>query len=902
MLKNQNKVLTERKKYYCWYTVIFLISFFVVFAVFFLNGRSAVWNADGLTQHYPNLLYFREWAKEILNNIFVEKKFEIPMWDMTLGEGSNVLNVLSFRPLMWLSLLCPGNYLEIFCWVRIMLSLYLAGITFSMFCNKFKKLDFSCLLGALSYVLSGVAVYYFVKHNLFLELYIFLPLLLLGVEKIFRNESAKMFVASVALAGMSYFYNLYIITFFAVLYATIRFIFLLRDRSLLNFGKQILRFGGYYFLGLGLAAISFVPNIALSFSSSRIGDVSGDKLDLVYDIQYYLDLITAPFDTNAVGNYGFLAFSALAVLVGFNLFVMKNNNRRVVQLKLAILIGLVFMCFPVFAFIINGGSITNRWFFAASFVGSLLIAFGFDIAEFGKLRSEHKQRFVAVFIIYTIMCFALGTILHIHLEYLIVAYMFLLICVLCYNDLKHIRRYQITLLILFVLELGYKTYNYYDIDKESNVAQFLEAGTVENTVRDVAASAMWAIEDGNYRVDSVENTWDSPQLNRNYGQRSKTNGLSSYYSYTPSGVIGTLDELGLSQKYQDFAISSYDQRTVLNELSGVEYLTVKKDRAFSLPYGYNYLEEVNGVEIYKNKFALPIVYGYKESIPQKEYSSLSPNQKEQAMLQAAVSDENSLPQKKLEFDYKVLLDKDALYECMSSQNEVEIQERQIVCKGGNQFYIELPENLSGEIYIQFEGLEFESNNTAGEDKADSGLIHAGMNGVYKKSYVFGKNHQYYDGKKDMLINMGYVENFTGSLDLSFLNAGNFVFDNIEVILQPMGKYEDHVDELRIPVSGLQVDDNDIDFDLELEDKRMICVAIPYEKGWSAEINGKSVNIQRVNGRYMGFELEPGDYHIELNYFMPGLKTGAVITLVTIAIIVVLGIYEKRIRRKGKKDV
>ena len=58
----------------------------------------------------------------------------------------------------------------------------------------------------------------------------------------------------------------------------------------------------------------------------------------------------------------------------------------------------------------------------------------------------------------------------------------------------------------------------------------------------------------------------------------------------------------------------------------------------------------------------------------------------------------------------------------------------------------------------------------------------------------------------------------------------------------------------------------------------------------------------MNGRYMGFELEPGDYHIELNYFMPGLKTGAVITLVTIAIIVVLGIYEKRIRRKGKKDV
>ena len=56
-------------------------------------------------------------------------------------------------------------------------------------------------------------------------------------------------------------------------------------------------------------------------------------------------------------------------------------------------------------------------------------------------------------------------------------------------------------------------------------------------------------------------------------------------------------------------------------------------------------------------------------------------------------------------------------------------------------------------------------------------------------------------------------------------------DNIEVILQPMGKYEDHVDELRIPVSGLQVDDNDIDFDLELEDKRMICVAIPYEKGY-----------------------------------------------------------------------
>lgn len=49
------------------------------------------------------------------------------------------------------------------------------------------------------------------------------------------------------------------------------------------------------------------------------------------------------------------------------------------------------------------------------------------------------------------------------------------------------------------------------------------------------------------------------------------------------------------------------------------------------------------------------------------------------------------------------------------------------------------------------------------------------------------------------------------------------------------------------------------------------LTLPYAKGWTARVNGKSVPLYPVNTMYMGLALDEGEHIIELSYLTPGLK-------------------------------
>ena len=53
----------------------------------------------------------------------------------------------------------------------------------------------------------------------------------------------------------------------------------------------------------------------------------------------------------------------------------------------------------------------------------------------------------------------------------------------------------------------------------------------------------------------------------NYGAREQINGLSSYFSFTYRDILLYSQDLGNSRMKQQFKISDFDQRTVLNELA-----------------------------------------------------------------------------------------------------------------------------------------------------------------------------------------------------------------------------------------------------------------------------------------------------------------------------------------------
>ncbi|MDR1563470.1 MAG: YfhO family protein [Oscillospiraceae bacterium] len=67
-----------------------------------------------------------------------------------------------------------------------------------------------------------------------------------------------------------------------------------------------------------------------------------------------------------------------------------------------------------------------------------------------------------------------------------------------------------------------------------------------------------------------------------------------------------------------------------------------------------------------------------------------------------------------------------------------------------------------------------------------------------------------------------------------------------------------------------------------EKDKLLFTSVPYNSGWSITVNGKNAEITPLlNNAFIGVELEEGANHIEFSFTPPGVKTGTIITLISI---------------------
>ena len=122
--------------YICAYTALVTAVFWFGYRAFFENGKSFMWY-DGYVQHYPALVYLGSYFRGIITN-FLSGHFTIPMFNFNVGMGENIIAMLNLfdgygDPLMLLSTFVPVKYSEVLYNALVILRMYLAGISFSIF-------------------------------------------------------------------------------------------------------------------------------------------------------------------------------------------------------------------------------------------------------------------------------------------------------------------------------------------------------------------------------------------------------------------------------------------------------------------------------------------------------------------------------------------------------------------------------------------------------------------------------------------------------------------------------------------------------------------------------------------------------------------------------------------------
>lgn len=902
-------MIKEQRKYcYGVYTLMFLLMCIVAFLPFFTEGKSFVWGAgveDGLSQHFSALAYYGEALREFFRNLLAGHP-KLVMWDMSLGYGADILSTLNYYaigdPLNLLyGFVSPKNTETMYNFM-IVLRMYLAGITFIMYARKMKKRSYGTVIGALVYVFSGFCFRLGLRHPFFINPMIYFPLLCLGIEKIYQRERPYVFIFAVCVSAMSNYYFLYMLTIFAVIYAWIRFYKYSEENKIKTFFLTILKFGMYYTLGIAMAAVILLPSVIGFLGNGRYGNGADWKSLIVYPGKYYLLFIENFIGYGNMGsntNAGYLPIVGIVVL--FTLFSQRMKHKKY---RAAFIASIIALILPIFGYAFNGFSYANnRWAFALSFIVALLTA-----EMYPRLFVMSKRQQIGIgagIIIYTVFCIIVNASGEEILKnkgimaacgLIAVFYILLLIFQRLGYDAQK-RTVRVSMAILLLISVGVHGYYRFDPKEYAYTQEFMDQGQAYRTLKEDNIRMLSKANDPSvYRVHAEGYRY------KNYGLINHLNTISGYYSITAKCVTDTIkgyDTLGM--QYAD-KYKGVDQRLGLLSLAGVKYITVAHNSQVAkdvssmgdVPYGVEKLRKKGNITLYKNKYALPFAYAYDSYMTEQQYEQLNGIGKEQAMLAQIILNQHPA-------------DKEIQHNEQRNGPDIQtisLPETRISSPKGKKYAdITVPVEKDKETYLYFKNLVYHGKKN-GDDKfiltgrkGTKGIL-VTQNDVQQKIHIQSTFNPYYFGRKDYIVKINHqTSKAKEKVRLNFLSPGEYEFDDISLITVPKKDVLARLKERKEnSMKQIQYEGNHFRGVYHAKKDQILCVTIPYSKGWKATVNGNRTKIYKANGMFMGIIMKKGTQSVKLDYETPGLKIGAWISLVAWIGLGIYGLYFEKYRK------
>lgn len=944
----QKKKIACRKKYLIYYTGCFSVIAAVMFSWFYLNGKTFVWDSDGVTQHLNALVYYRSWLREILKTLIFEHRLEIPMWDSTIGYGSDILRTFHYYafgdPLNLLSVFVPkAEWMDEFYTVLILVRIYLAGLAFSAYCFFHRNGKFETLLGSLLYAFCYWTVFSAVRHPYFMNPMIYFPLVLLGADMIFRKKRPFVYIASLGTAVLCNFYFGYMICLLVVVYCIFRYFMIFGKLQWKELGKWIGRFLIASILALAIASVILLPVVSCALGTGRFE--AEHYIPLWYPGNFYTGMI-AGYLTGASENWTQMGYTAYGVVGIFLLFLQRKKYRAY---KIGFLVLTVLLMIPYVGYVMNGFSYaSNRFSWAYAMLISYILVKTWP--DLGVLKEKKKKQLILCIVVYCVLCFLFE---QSRTEMLMCALVTLVLLVLWQMTIAVRWAEQNRVLlnrcctvcglaVCLILQAFYK----YAPEEGNYVGEFNENNRAMEQLTSRAPSVL-------AKEVSDDSFWRYDQ----YGTNERYNaavalglhGVSYYWSLSESNYGQFQRELYLNSQI-DYQYTDLDGRSFLDALASVKYFIAPSDADAFVPYGFS--EEIgtrwvgdddreaqeaetagagtDGLDavkysIYKTEDNLPLGYTYDSWITREDYEKFSAVQKQQALLQGAVVENSSLPQTDPVFE-----EREQIYTMQTGDGIEEREGGFLVRKAGASVTLQFEGMPRSETYLILEGLDYEGirpseqyteeewdrmtlyekNQVKKQDARwvypDTTSLSVNGNSV-KQLYYANNRYSFYTDLHDFLINTGYNENTLQTITVTFNQPGYYTFDRCSVVCQPVDRLDSYVnDRSQDVLENLSVEKNEISGTIDLDRKKILCLSILYSDGWTAYVDGQKTDLKKVNTMYMGMELESGKHEIVLRYCTPGITAGCVLTVCGTVFTVVLwwqyGIREKRerLRKRNKR--
>lgn len=634
------------------YTLAFGLIAALSFGVFTLANRTLIWNLDGITQHYPVMI-------ELHKLLTQHGLLGVTGWSWTLGLGADKLTTLAYYvlgdPFAYILALVPLRNLEMGYGIFVVLRLYTTGLAFLWLAHHYHFRPFSQLLGALAYAFTGYSLMVGVHHPFFLLPMIWMPLLFLGIDHLYRSGRWAFLGSVTGLAVLSNFYFAYILGLGSLGYALIHYWTVKSAGKLgLKPGALVRRCLAAAVSGVCLAGVLLWPSILMMSHSTRAASTFANGL-WFYPLSYYLKLGNAILTTgNVLSYWAILGISSLGFLGCIYVLVHWRHYR---QLALTLGLIVVGLGVPAVAALFNVLSTpSNRWLLLAAVPVNLALMTLMDHLAELTVSDRWWLSGAAVALLVGVYISNGGTLDNPGRNLITYGFLLATTVVVMASAQQPVRLTRVLLGSLLGLNLVTNAWGYYDPNAGSQATQQLRRQDATRYLNDYydGAQTVPQADPVFYRTSTLPNYNLMRTVGNNFTMRHDLHGIMSYFS-VENGYVGRFSQdLQNAQYAMNSPVTQADNRSTLNHLLGVKYLFARQDQLknhVATPYGYHASKKVfqerpvyglsngTGTQVMTTDLAFPLVYSQPRALSQAQWRRLSAPDRERSLVQAAVVDQ-----------------------------------------------------------------------------------------------------------------------------------------------------------------------------------------------------------------------------------------------------------------------
>ena len=718
------------------------------------------------------------------------------------------------------------NILEYYTFI-ILLRIGLSGFTMCKYLKyKFKnQSNLRYIIFSISYALMAYNVCYFFNYMYFDTVVLF-PIVVLGLDKLIYERKNRLYIISLTLSIISNFYIGYMVCIFSLLYFIYNIVIYKLDKNIIkDFIISSLLSGFMCMIIIIPEASELLKGKALLYTSNKT-EYFKFNMNFLNIFYKFLPGSTSNYDL----KYGMVNIyvSLFVIILVIKYFFNKKISKKE---RITTLIFILFFLFSIsfnlldFAWQLFQRPIwyPNRYIFTFSF---FLITIAMKEITNITYKTNIKENLIIIISFILLTLYSIIS-LKIHNDNLkIISYILGIILILQYTFFLNNKNAKYLLVMLFFIEVTTNAiFTLKIMGKTTTMTQY----KTNEEINEKAVKHIKEIEnkDNNfYRMElSTSTVHNSPSL-LNY------NGINHFNSVKNAKTLNFLNKFNY-QVTDDTSVEFNNYNPYLTSLLGIKYINGSKDEMY-----YENVYNENPY-MYLNKDALSLGY----MIYNKEFKESN----------SSYQNTENLINSMLNTDIK-------RYKVFDNFNGEDTEIKEI----DNKKYVISKTSIKIEM----------------EDKASNSMfLIPSRNISFVASYsIFINDEEIKDAvikQSPIFINKGDTYKIIIKSNLSKTELNSLKWYQIDY-----DKYIEAINELKKNEFNITKynKDNHIEGNIDVNnDKNVLLLTIPYDKGWNIYVDDNKVNYDICFDSFICLDLDKGKHNIKMNYVPSGFIVGLIIS-------------------------